>query len=430
MMTRDDEGVMSCNRECDGDIVALNAACRCLGIDPIAMSRKIGREASEKIASLLDERPNLFASTAVFISTAQLHAMEEQAEAIEAVAASDAFRREVTERATIPVAPYETPGLFLGYDFHLSADGPKLIEVNTNAGGAFLVEKLEAAVRLSEPSCGDGAFGSIGPAGQSIARTIIREYGSARPGERPTCVAIVDERPQDQFLHPDMLLAAEALKTLGINSIVCDPSDLTVEAGALRARGEVVDLVYNRLCDFDLSEERHSVLRHALTEGLAVVSPAPIHHAVYADKRNLVLWTDRGWRESASLGNEKRAGLEHIPKALLVDDADADLMWANRKHYFFKPFAGYGSRAVYRGDKLTKKVWATIREGGYIAQERVDPPVRAVPSEDPEAALKFDLRLFRYAGRTELLAARIYQGQTTNLRTPGGGLGAVFVVPS
>ena len=119
--------------------------------------------------------------------------------------------------ATIPVAPYETPGLFLGYDFHLSADGPKLIEVNTNAGGALLVQKLEAAVRLSEPGCGDGAFGSIGPAGQSIAKTIIREYGSVRPGERPTCVAIVDERPQDQFLYPDMLLAAEALRTLGIN---------------------------------------------------------------------------------------------------------------------------------------------------------------------------------------------------------------------
>lgn len=29
-------------------------------------------------------------------------------------------------------------GALMGYDFHLGEDGPKLIEVNTNAGGAFL----------------------------------------------------------------------------------------------------------------------------------------------------------------------------------------------------------------------------------------------------------------------------------------------------
>ncbi|MFP3458556.1 hypothetical protein R0J89_20105, partial [Psychrobacter sp. SIMBA_152] len=29
-------------------------------------------------------------------------------------------------------------GALMGYDFHLGRDGPQLIEVNTNAGGAFL----------------------------------------------------------------------------------------------------------------------------------------------------------------------------------------------------------------------------------------------------------------------------------------------------
>src|SRR4030067_1183541 len=31
-----------------------------------------------------------------------------------------------------------TPGVFLGYDFHLDEHGPRLIEINTNAGGALL----------------------------------------------------------------------------------------------------------------------------------------------------------------------------------------------------------------------------------------------------------------------------------------------------
>ena len=44
-----------------------------------------------------------------------------------------------------------------------------------------------------------------------------------------------------------------------------------------------------------------------------------------------------------------------------------------RKNWFFKPAAGFGSRAAYRGDKLTKRVFEEILQGGYIAQEIVPP---------------------------------------------------------
>jgi hypothetical protein len=36
-------------------------------------------------------------------------------------------------------------GVFFGYDFHLTDDGPKLIEINTNAGGGLLNAYLLAA---------------------------------------------------------------------------------------------------------------------------------------------------------------------------------------------------------------------------------------------------------------------------------------------
>jgi D-alanine-D-alanine ligase-like ATP-grasp enzyme len=36
-------------------------------------------------------------------------------------------------------------GVFMGYDFHLSAGGPQLIEINTNAGGGLLNAYLLAA---------------------------------------------------------------------------------------------------------------------------------------------------------------------------------------------------------------------------------------------------------------------------------------------
>jgi hypothetical protein len=40
--------------------------------------------------------------------------------------------------------------------------------------------------------------------------------------------------------------------------------------------------------------------------------------------------------------------------------------------------------------------------------------------------LKSDIRLYTYDGTVLLAAARLYQGQTTNFRTPGGGFAPVF----
>ena len=40
--------------------------------------------------------------------------------------------------------------------------------------------------------------------------------------------------------------------------------------------------------------------------------------------------------------------------------------------------------------------------------------------------LKADIRCYAYAGQVKLVTARLYQGQTTNFRTPGGGFAPVF----
>ena len=40
--------------------------------------------------------------------------------------------------------------------------------------------------------------------------------------------------------------------------------------------------------------------------------------------------------------------------------------------------------------------------------------------------MKADFRCYVYAGRIQCVAARLYQGQTTNFRTPGGGFAPVF----
>ena len=40
--------------------------------------------------------------------------------------------------------------------------------------------------------------------------------------------------------------------------------------------------------------------------------------------------------------------------------------------------------------------------------------------------MKFDLRAYTYDGAVQWVAARLYQGQTTNFRTPGGGFAPVY----
>ena len=63
---------------------------------------------------------------------------------------------------------------------------------------------------------------------------------------------------------------------------------------------------------------------------------------------------------------------------MLVPSDNAHQLWETRKTLFFKPAGGHGSKAVYRGDKLTMGVWAEIIRGGYVAQEFAAPSKRMV----------------------------------------------------
>jgi hypothetical protein len=42
---------------------------------------------------------------------------------------------------------------------------------------------------------------------------------------------------------------------------------------------------------------------------------------------------------------------------------------------------------------------------------------------------RFDIRTYAYDGLVQWTAARMYQGQTTNFRTPGGGFAPVYSLP-
>ena len=113
---------------------------------------------------------------------------------------------------------------------------------------------------------------------------------------------------------------------------------------------------------------------------------------------------------------------------MLVTPDKAEQLWNDRRRLFFKPAGGYGSKAVYRGDKVTKSVWTQIIRGGYVAQEFAAPSERMIRLDGALQPRKTDVRLYVYDGQLLLTAARLYQGQTTNFRTPGGGFAPLLAL--
>jgi hypothetical protein len=277
----------------------------------------------------------------------------------------------------------------------------------------------------------DQALASGAPSLDAFEDEVLRMFRSEwrlaraeRPLER---IAIVDDEPAAQYLHPEFLLFRELFERAGLAAVVVDPRELRHADGRLWHGTTPIDLVYNRLTDFTLAGEASAALRAAYVANDVVVTPHPRAHALHADKRNLVLLCDAARLGALGVGDDDaRVLAAGIPRTVLVDPAAGDDWWRDRKRWFFKPVDGYGGKAAYRGDKLTRGTWQRILERPYVAQAIVPPSERTIEVGGVEQQLKLDLRNYVYDGRVQLVAARLYQGQTTNFRTAGGGFAPVF----
>ena len=412
-------------------VEALNAECRCVSVELPALRAAVEERlrAIGLPADLAASHPNLFARVPLFLSQSHASYMAEVVRAVEAAAALPAYREAALAWAPeIARQDSGARGAFLGFDFHLSAAGPKLIEINTNAGGGFLAAML-----------GEAALGCCGTAGsienarpkfemRAIAM-LLEEWRRAGRAGRPQALAIVDEAPASQYLYPEFLLARSVLRRAGFAAAIAAPEDLELRGGALYALGERVDLVYNRLTDFALEAPAHRALREAYLKGAAIVTPNPRAHALYADKRVLGLLGDAFWLLGAGLDPRLASLLgEAVPRTGVVQSGDGPGLWGRRRALFFKPYAGYGSRGAYRGDKLTRRVFGEILRGWYVAQALV-PPAERADTTVGEPPLKYDLRNFAYGGEVQLVTARLWRGQTTNFRSEGGGFAPVLLLP-
>ncbi len=409
----------------------LNQTCFCVTLDRAALCEALEREAGDPAfcETFIRPRAHLFSNVPVFLSASAVTEMQGLVGALEATARLAAYQDAVLSWAPdIARRDHGPAGALMGYDFHLGGDGPRLIEVNTNAGGAFLNALL---ARAQHACCAEMEFPLAPPARafeDAVSRMFEDEWRRQRGGGAARRIAIVDDSPEEQYLYPEFVLARRVLAERGVDAVIADAGRLRYDASRLSIDGETIDLVYNRLTDFAFDRPEHAALREAYRDGAVVVTPNPHNHALLADKRNLSLLSDPATLEAWGVEPGVRAYLSAIPRTVLVTSDQADALWKARKNLFFKPTGGHGGKAVYRGDKLTKGVWAEITRGGYVAQVLVRPSERMIRVDETPEARKMDVRLYTYDGRVLLVAARLYQGQTTNFRTPGGGFAPVFVV--
>lgn len=412
----------------------LNRDCHCVSLNRAKMRQELSAQpqGDSLCRMICEDRPHMISDVAVFVAETSLKKQREIIEAIERVIAMPAYQ----ERA-LAYAPHSAQfhpkarGVFLGYDFHLDDEGPKLIEINSNAGGA-LVNLLLAKAHSACHSC-PCQLNFPNPAAEvehAFIDMFLAEWHLEGHLQPLRSVAIVDENPEQQYMLPEFILFQNLFAKHHIDAVICDPTELSYRDGKLWYSNTTIDLIYNRLTDFALEEPRQQALLDAYLSGAVTVTPHPRNHALYADKRNLTLLTDPEFLQAIGVDRATQATLLHgIAKTVVVQEQDAELLWQQRKQLFFKPAKGYGGKAAYRGDKLTRRVYNEILRNDYVAQTLVQPSQRQLQIGEQPVELKLDLRHYVYNGQTQSTCARLYQGQTTNFRTPGGGFAQVVVVP-
>ncbi len=333
-----------------------------------------------------------------------------------------AYRELVLQQ--VPETARFDPGhdsVMMGYDFHLGEDGPQLIEVNTNAGGALL------AYLAHVPEAPLADMELPGRLKTQLLQSFAEEMSGFSGGRirRPAHIAILDENPRDQFLYPEMEAFSRVFESWGARASVVDPAQLEAGPEGVFRDGERIELIYNRHCDFYLERPAMAGIRAAYLAKAVCLTPNPFTYGLLGDKRRMTIWSDAEVLERIGLeGAAVDLLIGTIPESRLLSELGPKQVWARRKELVFKPVSRFGSRGVLVGRKISRSRFDEQDPQDILVQKLVPPSLTGAG----EQAMKTDFRLYVYRDRVLGVAARLYQGQVTNLRTPGGGFAPVRLV--
>jgi len=292
--------------------------------------------------------------------------------------------------------------VLMGYDFHLTAEGPKLIEINTNAGGYFisgLLQNIYNQEILKEKS-------SLNLNQQTLQ--MFQEEWTKK--EELKTIALVDNNIEAQYLLPDFKIWQSMMEAKGYKIIFSEPSQINLA-------DKKIQMIYWRHTDFYL--ENFPQFKKEYEDDSVCVTPNPAQYFLLADKNNMLVWNSDFFKKVGLSEKDAKSITEILLPSTPLNTETEFSLWEQRKKLIFKPPNLYGSRGVYRGKNISKTKWKEIvSDGTYISQEFCPAPKHKV-NENLE--VKYDLRAFVYRNQILLLGARGYQGQVTNFRDDNSG---------
>jgi len=294
----------------------------------------------------------------------------------------------------------EIPSVLMGYDFHLTPDGPKLIEINNNAGGLY----IDDGRWLPQPALPEWH--------EPLTARLCNMFPATWRH-----IAIMDENVSQQYMYPEMLAYAELLENEGRNVCVVSPGDIKIQPDGLYVEEVRLDAIYNRHTDFYLEQPELAHIRKAFEKALVQLNPHPRSYALLGDKGRMVDWWKERFLEDFLPQGELELIRNIVPESRRLKDVDSEAIWHERKQWVFKPAARHGGKGVVLGKAMSRKRFAGLAPEETILQRYVPPSMVDLKGEH----FKLDVRLYTHGSRLLALAGRIWQGQVTNFRTEGSG---------
>jgi hypothetical protein len=290
----------------------------------------------------------------------------------------------------------------MSYDFHIDENhNLKLIEINTNAAFLLLGLHLYEAKNIRLP-IDDFSTKEI------IAN--IKEECHLAGRATPKTIIITDNEPAQQRLYIEFLAFNNLFKKFGFQSDILDFNQLESPP----------DFVYNRHTDFYFNDPAANLIKKWFIDNQCTISPNPHEYALLADKERLNLWNQ-------NIDKYKLSEIElHLLKSFKITGPISAELWSQRRKLFFKPMHSFGSKMSYRGESVSKKLLEQlIQQEEIMAQEYCPPPSSTFNINNENLEFKYDLRFYAYQDRVQLVVARLYQGQVTNLKARHGGFACV-----
>jgi hypothetical protein len=297
--------------------------------------------------------------------------------------------------------PTEWPSLLMGYDFHLTSDGPKLIEINNNAGGLYIGNQRW----LPQPELTEVLSGTL----EERLLSMFHSEWSA--------IAIMDEDVCNQYMYPEMCAYADLLSQAGRKVWVCSPEEVGLTEAGLFIDGQRLDAIYNRHTDFYLEDQPLQHIRMAYELGQVAINPHPRSYALIGDKSRMVDWWRPGLLEGC-IDAQQLAEIRAVtPVTRQLGEMDLQQAWDERKQWVFKPAARHGGKGVVLGKAMSRKRFNSLDIDETIAQQLIPASVVEVDGNE----MKLDIRLYMHGESLIALAGRVWRGQVTNFREPGSG---------